>query len=275
MNKDIYDELNRYSTMTDYVGIFGNSDFNKNGELKFYNALKKIGFLTIFDVGTKEDSLFLDFEGTVHYFDPVPEYIDVLKSKNNKNKKSYFNKFGLSNKNEFIKYYSSFDSFNNRTNSLNQNTEIKFLEVKTAASYIDASKNLRFFLHPDLNRSMNESEYMSFLKIDTEGHEYNVILGFGPKIKQIDIIQFEYGGCYIDANVKMEHIIKHLMDNEFTFFYYLSEDKLIKIIDFFDHYVYCNIICFKDSKLLEHLSSHFEIVESSEIVDPLKNKNEK
>jgi hypothetical protein len=40
----------------------------------------------IFDVGANKESLFIDFEGEVHYFEPLNEFIEELKKIKNMNK---------------------------------------------------------------------------------------------------------------------------------------------------------------------------------------------
>ena len=44
----------------------------------------------IFDVGCRADSVFVNFTGEVHYFDPVSEFIEELKKNKNVNKVAYF-----------------------------------------------------------------------------------------------------------------------------------------------------------------------------------------
>jgi hypothetical protein len=90
--------------------IFNNCDCNKNGESLFYNNIKnKIN--TIFDIGCRYDSLFINFEGEVHYFDPDNEAITKLKDNENKNKIFHYNNFGLSSNNSVIEYYPDTQSF--------------------------------------------------------------------------------------------------------------------------------------------------------------------
>lgn len=49
--------------------IFDNCDSKTNGEESFFNVISdKIN--VIFDVGCRNDSIFLNFRGIVHYFDP-------------------------------------------------------------------------------------------------------------------------------------------------------------------------------------------------------------
>jgi hypothetical protein len=111
--------------------MFNNTDFNTNGELFFFNLIKD-NINIIFDIGCKNDSLYLNFNKEVHYFDPVESNIDLLSNNNtNINSKSFFNKFGLSDTNEDIYYYPHYDSFINRNKTLNyNNTDKIILKVK-------------------------------------------------------------------------------------------------------------------------------------------------
>ena len=45
----------------------------------------------------------------------------------------------------------------------------------------------------------DENKYIDFVKIDVEGHELEVLEGFGNLIKITKLIQFEFGGCNIDT----------------------------------------------------------------------------
>ena len=59
----------------------------------------------------------------------------------------------------------------------------------------------------------NKLEQIHFLKIDTEGHEIPVLLGFKEMFasQKIGIVQFEYGGTWIDS--------KHYLHEAFDFFH--------------------------------------------------------
>lgn len=49
-------------------------------------------------------------------------------------------------------------------------------------------------------------EGINFLKIDTEGHEMAVLNGFGSMLQRgrIEVIQFEYGGTWLNARVQLQ-----------------------------------------------------------------------
>ena len=45
----------------------------------------------------------------------------------------------------------------------------------------------------------SNAQFPTFMKIDVEGHELDVLRGFGKHLDPIKIIQFEFGGCNIDS----------------------------------------------------------------------------
>jgi FkbM family methyltransferase len=219
--------------------MFNNCDSRTNGEKSFYEKIKdKID--VIFDVGCRCDTEFNNFEGEVHYFEPEKEFIDKLSQQPNKHKKSYFNNFGLGNETIEKYYYPKYESFLNRVASCgyDDTNNRKLLRIKNSKEYMVE----------------NKIENVDFLKIDTEGYEYEVIKGFEDYIKKIKIIQFEYGGTFLDNNVKLEDLIKYLSSYGFSNFSYLTHDNIVEITDFTDHYQYCNIVCFnKNFWIIENM----------------------
>ena len=207
--------------------MFNNENPKTNGEEKFFIDIKdKIKI--IFDVGCREDSEFINFNGEVHYFDPINEFIENLKKKTS-NTISYFNNFGLGNENKELYYYPRYQSFLDRINSCkisDENNKI-LLNIKKGKDYI-------------IN---NNIKYIDFLKIDTEGYELNVLQGFDDCLENIIIIQFEYGGTFLDNNIKLIDVKNYLENKGFYKFSYLTNSGTELITDFNDHYKYCNIVC--------------------------------
>lgn len=89
----------------------------------------------------------------------------------------------------------------------------------------------------------NNIEKIDFLKIDTEGYELQVLKGFGDFLQNVTIIQFEYGGTFLDNNIKLIDVIKYLEQQGFHKFSYLTNNGTPHLTDFNDHYQYCNIVC--------------------------------
>ncbi len=208
--------------------MFNNHDYKTNGEERFFLKIKD-DINVIFDVGCRTDTPFINFKGDVHYFDPVDEFIDQLKNIKNINKNAFFNNFGLGNDNINLYYYPRYQSFYDRINSrgISDDVNKKLLYIKKGKDYV-------------IN---NNIKNIDFLKIDTEGYEFNVLQGFEDFLENIKIIQFEYGGTFLDNNVKLIDIINYLKQKGFYKFSYLTNNGTKIITDFKDHYKYCNIVC--------------------------------
>ena len=204
--------------------MFNNSNPKTNGEEFFFKKIQN-KIKVIFDVGCRVDSEFVEFKGKVHYFEPVKEFIENIKTQKNKNKKSYFNNFGLGEENKEIFYYPQHQSFCNRNKDNSQ--EKVLLKIKKGKDYVN-EKNIK---------------RIDFLKIDTEGYELNVLLGFEDFLKNINVIQFEYGGTFKDNNIKLVDVINLLKKMGFEKFSYLVKDGVVPLTNYEDHYMYCNIVC--------------------------------
>jgi len=208
--------------------MFNNSDVYTNGEYDFFIIIKD-NIKTIFDIGSRSDSEFIIFEGEVHYFDPVNEFIENLSKKKNMNSVSYFNNFGLGNEKKELYYYPSYQSFYNRVNSCHVSDDSNkiILRIKKVKDYL-IEKNI---------------DSIDFVKIDTEGYELNVLHGFEDSLKNVKLLQFEYGGTFLDNGVKLMDVINYLIHNGFYNFSYLVKGGVVPITNFDDHYQYCNIVC--------------------------------
>lgn len=208
--------------------MFNNCDSKTNGEYTFFMSIKD-NIDVIFDVGCRSDSEYTEFKGIVHYFDPVNNFIEILKKKQNINRNSFFNNFGLGNENKELYYYPKYESFYDRINSCKQSDDDNkiLLSIKKGKDYV-------------LN---NNIQTIDFLKIDTEGYELNVLQGFDDFLQNVKIIQFEYGGTFLDNNLRLIDVIQYLEKNGFHKFSYLTANGPVYITDFRDHYKYCNIVC--------------------------------
>jgi len=92
----------------------------------------------------------------------------------------------------------------------------------------------------------NEIEHIDFLKIDTEGNEWAVLDGARELLAKgaIKTIQFEYGGCYLDAGTTLKMIFDILIPRDFKIGKVTSQE--IKFYDRFipelEIYDFCNYI---------------------------------
>ena len=140
-----------------------NCDSKTNGEYVFQNKIKNSVDI-IFDIGCRKESDFLDFEKEVHYFDPESTFVEELSNLKNSNSSATFNKFGLGKEDCELYYFPLDQSFYYRIASchLSDDSNKVLRTIRTGKSYI-TEKNI---------------EKIDFLKIDTEGFELNVLLGF-------------------------------------------------------------------------------------------------
>jgi FkbM family methyltransferase len=193
-------------------------DYLSKFEEEYFNSIKQ-NCKTIFDVGAGSFSIFYDVEGIdVHYFEPHLESFEKLKTIGVKNKNYYFNNFGLSDKGEKMSIYAE-GSLYNRNMS---NVVIATCDVKSGLEYCN-EKNIT---------------HIDFLKIDVEGMETKVLLGFGDILKNIRYIQFEYGIGLRDAGSNLKEIIDLLGSYGFNEFYKNGQEKLHSSDDFWE---WCNI----------------------------------
>ena len=151
-------------------------------EVEFY---KKIipNCKVIFDVGCRNDAIFSDINphAEVHLFDPMPD--SKLKYD------ARFNNFGFGSKEDVVDFYHKYGSFMHRTE------EPKFEQIHQTVT----AKIRR----PDDYCEENDITHIDFLKIDTEGWDFEVMLGAGEMLENIKYIQFEFFHYYAnDKHIK-------------------------------------------------------------------------
>lgn len=104
--------------------------------------------------------------------------------------------------------------------------------------------------HFCLNHNIDK---IDFLKIDAEGAEWIILQGAADLIKQnkITAIQFEYGGCYIDAQTKLEDVFNFLSQHEYLIFRIIP-NGLIQITEWSPHlenFIISNYVAIKKEEI--------------------------
>ncbi len=205
-----------------------NPDMKINGETFFIKKLSKIKIKTVFDVGANKGdwSIFIDkylnFD-LLYAFEPIPQVFEKLINNEFQNKIN-FNNIALGN----------------------ENTKLQFSYIPDASYLSSASVTIRqgSILIPDILSvrgddfcKSNHIDYIDFLKIDTEGHDYKVLLGFQEMLenKKIRIIQFEYGPFSIQTKDLLKnhfellnshgYIIAKIYPNHLSFMNYNYRDE--------------------------------------------------
>ena len=169
-----------------YDTEFAMKEFETSGELQLMQKLKRFELKTIFDVGAnigEWTKMVRDrtIDQDIHCFEPMPLVFRRLVF-NTSELNVLPNSFGLSSQCEIRDML--FDHDNDRLTT--PCLELARVQPEVIPLYmVDGSSYCR-------SRGI---DFIDFLKIDTEGHEFQVLRGFGEELKEkrIKIIQFEYG----------------------------------------------------------------------------------
>jgi len=138
-------------------------------ELEVFRKLRNVK--VVFDVGARVDIDYVELRPYAqhHLFEPNPEFFKELKQKVGDRKNVFLNNYGLGDREEELPYDPATQSF------MLPVTNPK-LPIKTLDWYIKEYKIKR----------------IDFLKIDTEGYDYKVLLGGREAIKLCRYIQYEH-----------------------------------------------------------------------------------
>lgn len=222
--------------MSDNSRFYNNCTAETNGEINLYSHLKS-KITSFFDVGARDDTYYIDSDSIeYHLFEPNKKFFSTLKNKVVLLKKKVkLNNFGLGLEDNFLPYYNEAQSFLQRTHYLNQGKDLNptdYFRISRLDKYLED----------------HSIESVDFMKIDTEGFEFDVLKGAGEKLKIFKLIQFEYGGTYPDRKVKLKDVTDLLTSHGYKIFLICPND-LREVNDFTDHYQYCNYLAVSPSEI--------------------------
>jgi FkbM family methyltransferase len=213
----------------------GGSNSSLNGEIFFWNWLQKNTSLhIIFDVGIANSSYIVD--NSVHIdnrqfycVEADSYYIDDLKKRyNNRPDVTVLNYALGNNEGEIVPLRRNSASIfyrkqlSNRSNEIHSHVMIRKLDLICDELKVDS---------------------ISFLKLDVEGYEFEILKGGLKIIESCPFIQFEYGGTSLDAGISIANLFS-IMNGRF--FYAIESDCLnfIRHIPS-DDYKYTNYLASK------------------------------
>ena len=84
--------------------------------------------------------------------------------------------------------------------------------------------------------SENHISNIDFIKIDVEGHELEVIKG-GRELfenQRVNMIQFEYGGTYLDSRTFLRDVFEFFSDLNYSFYKLFPFPKLLAHVSSYD-----------------------------------------
>ncbi len=146
----------------------------------------------------------------VHIFEPSPVNIIKLQERFQKDPLISILPFALSDEKKEGTLFS--DKAGSGLASL---TKRKLDHFHIAFDHEEKVKCLRFedYWHENLS-----SKPIDCVKMDVEGHELDVLKGFGKALDATQLIQFEFGGCNIDTRTYFQDFWYFFSDHHFTLY---------------------------------------------------------
>lgn len=178
----------------------------QEGELAVIKNYIKNGDL-VFDIGANvgewgKTVLQEHPKALIHAFEPIPDLYETLKEIDINH--YYPHNIALSKDNGISTFFYYPDA--------NELSSIHYRPIMQ--SFADDPINLTVITENlDHFCQSNNIFHINFIKIDTEGNEFNVLLGASHLLKNhaIDALQFEYGGTYLDAHITLKQVYSYLV----------------------------------------------------------------
>ena len=217
-------------------------EFYHQKRIEKFIKKNKIKIKTFIDVGAFEGKytdliLKIQEKCKVIMIEPQSKYYSLLKEKYKNNNLIKIMKIGISDKETLLKLKinkheitSTFSQFNDTNKYLNYKAILFNSNLKNMTTN---SENIEVF-PLSLILQKNNLDSIDLIKIDTEGHEYEVLYGMGDYIKKINYILVEFHIDKIYENYNSDKIHNFLLENDFTlqkkfsFPFTTWEDRLYK-----------------------------------------------
>ena len=178
-----------------------NDNPSSNGEIAFYKQNKHL-FKTIFIVGAAHDEDYINSTSPdvqFHLFEPNVERYQVLLRTLGHKPNVTIQSFGLSDQDGVSDYYADTLSCVKRTHDIQSKSTPVQISLRRLDDYCQEQK----------------IEQIDFLKIDTEGYEYPILIGGSNILKQTQFVQFEYGGCWKDTHYFLQSLYQQFPNKRF------------------------------------------------------------
>ncbi len=218
-NTKVHDD----SPVFDDVG-FDNSDCQTNGEYALLQRLIRSGDI-VFDIGANTgqwSGSVLAAVGKVHLhsFEPVADTFAVLKT-NLGSSGAHLHDIAIADNNGPKTFYhynqnpklARMSSFYRRNRAVESRFNMQAVPISVQAQTLDYFCREHSITHVD------------FIKIDTEGGEFDVLRGAAGLLRahRVKMLQFEYGGTYPDAGITLQQVCRLLSSYGYVIFRILPD----------------------------------------------------
>lgn len=154
-------------------------------------------------------------------FEPQKNIFEFIKKKYAKKNKVKIMNVAVSSSRGNQKFYINRHDLTSSLNLLNKNN--LYLKIKSKLFNSDINSMIKKFylvktvkLNEVIKNYLKRSYKMNVLKIDTEGHEYEVLKGLDKEIKFINIILIEIHKDDVYLNYNYKKIHSHIIKNNFS-----------------------------------------------------------
>tara|TARA_A100001015_G_scaffold309471_1_gene409016 strand:- start:3452 stop:4231 length:780 start_codon:yes stop_codon:yes gene_type:complete len=210
---------------------------NWDTEKTLKNLIKKNN-PCIFDVGSNNGSSIYDFkswwpDSSIHCFEPQEEcYESIKETASNFNKgKIHINMCAagnISSKNQTF-YTHDINSGVSGFNKININSsdsiklenlkQMSEAEVQNYINSLNQNRKVRVIRLDEYIESLNLNSHIDFLKIDTQGHEVEVLDGLGKHLGNVDVVLTELMFFdFYEKSLSFSDIEKYLHEYNFSIY---------------------------------------------------------
>jgi FkbM family methyltransferase len=222
-----------YRVCKKYVDRYNNennSDIHTNGELRFIND-NLCNCDVVFDVGANVGdwaklALGINPNISLHCFEPSSSTFKKLVG-NDFPANVICNNFGLGAEDGERKLFVFGDESGGNSMYKRKGLDDGWNIEQQQATEVIKLTTIDNYCHNNIPK-------IDLLKIDVEGYEFEVLKGAANLLKEerIKMIQFEYGGCYIDAHILLKDIFEYLESFNYNISKLFVDDlRLIKRYD--------------------------------------------
>ncbi len=203
--------------------------FHKKKIISFLKKNNNYNFNIIIDIGGHKGEsieLFLKYFNSEKLisFEASPINYEMLKSNINKIRKKFekteiiIENYAVGNENKSLKINQFIESSSSSLKQIDTNSKYfkkKIFFLKNSQENFFRKEDVKMILLKDYLIKNNINK-IDFLKIDTEGYEYETLLGLKEKLKKVKLILFEHHyDNMIIKNYKFRDIHKILVSNNF------------------------------------------------------------